>query len=773
MGLINLLLDTNPEEFVYYSGGTGGKGYTGGGIAPGMKSANDFYLINENSKPLITFDINNNGISDANVPDTLQALSDLNAAGSGGSGDFILRGGPITPLRSAIDVSRLERWGDTNLNRLQFFLKQSVLSRINPKTEASTGAGYAFGALNAGDYIFANTQAQAAVNAFGIHLNKNGVLDTSDISIGGVNFSGVLELNNYFDVVKNKSNIDNFNKVGGNRLVRLNNSIKNNSREALIPTPIGTGYQLNPDSGTNVIEYGGGSGNTLGLTSPTRIPFADQRTGGNNPNLLNSLFFEADETSNISGLKIGNYSVFKRSEIEYDQDNIFKEGIGVSSLYTKLTELSANPEDLLDSYSNIRYNLHSFETSVYTPTEAGTFPENTDRIGKGSWKQQDFIDQPKTEDNEILEDFRKKLNLSSKPQITFLSTSPGYQNKNIEKRVLLGDPGKKGNISNYQVGKRDTLGRSIGPTDRINALPVYRDTGVTPSFELKNDLCKFRIAVIDPNDPKKKTFIHFRAFLNSFSDGYQAEWKGQKYMGRAEELYKYGGFSRDISISFTVAAQSKEELYPMYRKLNFLASSLAPTYTTKGGYMAGNLSQMTVGGYLFEQPGFISSVDYDIPQESPWEISIPSTDETLSIGNEGFENSSLKEMPHIINVSLKFTPIHKFRPAINNITNANNNSSGLNDGNIYGKERFIGIDDGNSNGYDQRIATITGSTDNNTVDSLEPRALTTITSPISGELITSANDGNEGTPVVGQTEGGFDFGSFGSNSPTNPSYSGN
>ena len=132
MGLINLLLDTNPEEFVYYSGGTGGKGYTGGGIAPGMKSANDFYLINENSKPLITFDINNNGISDANVPDTLQALSDLNAAGSGGSGDFILRGGPITPLRSAIDVSRLERWGDTNLNRLQFFLKQSVLSRINP-----------------------------------------------------------------------------------------------------------------------------------------------------------------------------------------------------------------------------------------------------------------------------------------------------------------------------------------------------------------------------------------------------------------------------------------------------------------------------------------------------------------------------------------------------------------------------------------------------------------------------------------------------------------
>ena len=70
-------------------------------------------------------------------------------------------------------------------------------------------------------------------------------------------------------------------------------------------------------------------------------------------------------------------------------------------------------------------------------------------------------------------------------------------------------------------------------------------------------------------------------------------------MGRAEKLYKYGGFDRDVSVSFTVVAQSKEELIPMYKKLNFLASSLSPTYT-KSGYMAGNLSQMTIGGYLYE-----------------------------------------------------------------------------------------------------------------------------------------------------------------------------
>ena len=315
--------------------------------------------------------------------------------------------------------------------------------------------------------------------------------------------------------------------------------------------------------------------------------------------------------------------------------------------------------------------------------------------------------------NLFIDDFRKKLDTTSNPQNTFSSISPSYKDKNIEKRVNLGDPGKKGDVSNYQKGKRDITGFARGPLDTITAFPIYRSNNVTSNFKEKNDLVKFRIAVIDPESPSKKTFIHFRAFLNNFSDGYKASWKGQKYMGRGEELYKYDVFNRDISVSFTVVAQSKEELYPMYRKLNFLASSLAPTYT-KAGYMAGNLSKMTVGGYLYEQPGFISSVDYDVPNDTPWEIGIPSGDTANSVGNQGFEDSALKEMPHRIEVSLNFTPIHKFRPSINTITTPNNANSGLKDTNTYGNERFIAIADGsglNHNGYDVRPTNDRGTTE--------------------------------------------------------------
>jgi hypothetical protein len=167
-----------------------------------------------------------------------------------------------------------------------------------------------------------------------------------------------------------------------------------------------------------------------------------------------------------------------------------------------------------------------------------------------------------------------------------------------------------------------TNGSGIGPVDKINALPIYRSEKVKDNSKAPvNDLIKFRIAAIDGSNPRFKTFIHFRAFIDGFSDSYSANWGSVKYLGRGENFYNYTGFDRKISLSFTVAAQSKEELIPMYKKLNYLASNLAPDYSPFG-YMRGPLVQLTVGGYLYEQVGFITSLTYNIPNDSPWEIGI-------------------------------------------------------------------------------------------------------------------------------------------------------
>ena len=150
--------------------------------------------------------------------------------------------------------------------------------------------------------------------------------------------------------------------------------------------------------------------------------------------------------------------------------------------------------------------------------------------------------------------------------------------------------------------------------------------------------------------------MHFRAFINNFSDSYSPKWNSINYVGRGNTLYNYEGFTRDVKIGFTVAAQSKQELMPMYYKLNYLASTLAPDYT-EAGFMRGTLYKMTMGAYLFETPGIITSLNYTIPEQSPWEINIghSKTEETK-------EDNSVKELPHIINVDLGFTPIQDFLP---------------------------------------------------------------------------------------------------------------
>jgi hypothetical protein len=234
----------------------------------------------------------------------------------------------------------------------------------------------------------------------------------------------------------------------------------------------------------------------------------------------------------------------------------------------------------------------------------------------------------------------------------------------------------------------------VGAVDKINALPIYRSEKMDDS-PVTNDFVKFVIAAIDNNDPKFSTFIHFRALLDSFSDSYSAQWNNVKYLGRGENFYSYDGFTRTISLSFTTAAQSKPELIPMYKKLNYLASQLTPDYSPKG-YMRGPLVKLTVGGYLYEQPGFIQDLSYDLITDAPWEIAI-----NESGGNDIF----VKQLSQMVKVTgFTFIPIHNFVPSKqglgtldpNGITENVNTEANLIDSNTYGPQRYIALSNGST-----------------------------------------------------------------------------
>ena len=213
------------------------------------------------------------------IPDQNQQIpsDDLSAT------DFLLRGGINAARDTADDLIRLGKYF-TDLKSpsgLLFTAKQNVLSSIAVKTQASTVGP------NEGAYTPLSTLAQAGINFIGGHVDKQGINP----------FQGV---RTYEDV---KDNV-----VGGpngatNRLVVLRDSKILPKSDVFNPSllrqnPIQTALSLATGVSflkTELLSYSGGPNSTLGV-GQTVIKFADQRTGVNNPNLLNSGFFATKNT---------------------------------------------------------------------------------------------------------------------------------------------------------------------------------------------------------------------------------------------------------------------------------------------------------------------------------------------------------------------------------------------------------------------------------------------------------------------------------------------
>jgi hypothetical protein len=389
---------------------------------------------------------------------------------------------------------------------------------------------------------------------------------------------------------------------------------------------------------------------------------------------------------------------------------------GVSGKYSRLTN-----EPINNYFNFLGAQIDTYNHNVYNPiTGSNTWPKNNQLVnanGTYVYNQKDLIETPlntfKLSGSPRIQDFRRILRdvSSQNPQsITAKSATTsgqlaeslpysGPDAGNLEKRVNIGDPGKRANkdYSNYANGVSygsidTTMGFYSTGLDKINSLPIYRSENALRDANVTNDFVKFRIAVIDNDKPNFKTFMNFRAFLGPISDAYSAAWNNFQYLGRGENFYTYGGFTRTISLSWTVAAQSKQELIPMYKKLNFLASTLAPDYSPKG-YMRGNLVQLTIGGYLFEQPGFITGLTYEMGEDSPWEIGIGTTPRS--------EDGTVKELTQIIKVTgFNFTPIQRFVPRLQD-----NSFGGDGEGfaSSYGPEHFISLANGggDNNNYEK------------------------------------------------------------------------
>ena len=181
------------------------------------------------------------------------------------------------------------------------------------------------------------------------------------------------------------------------------------------------------------------------------------------------------------------------------------------------------------------------------------------------------------------------------------------------------------------------------------------------------DLITFRFDTIEiestgqDSGAQGSTALVFRAFLTGLTDNHSADYSSFRYVGRGDNFYAYNGFTRIVSFNFKIAAQSRSEMRPLYRKLNYLVSQLYPDYqgftrrdksVLGSGFMRAPLLKVTIGDYIAGQPGFLTSMNIAVPDASPWEINYERDN-----GIDG-----MYQLPHVLDVACQFTPIHDFLP---------------------------------------------------------------------------------------------------------------
>jgi hypothetical protein len=607
-----------------------------------------------------------------------------------GTDDFI-RGGAIGSAQAAVnDTFRIGAFL-TDLPRGPIFIaKQVGLQLSNPKLEVKKGIrsltngglnlsiGSLLGTLTGGTLgptriynLGINTIAQVPANAFGIHFSRHGLLPIRDNS---TNYESVVTFNNES------------NKSKDNRLVELANDFNlgkatlfSQQRQAALAQALNqvsgflagtlgvpnlTNLKLNPTKNIIAGPYIGGPSSVYGIGSTIISRYA--YTGDSFKN--NAIFLSNEANRELSQSNLNYYNTLGLSKQYFSNNQKITDSNNIDSStptkkptqlvgYTYNNENNKLTGDLIDIIGQ-----GTISTIVQGFTNTGTNPKyNTyQKLLKNKiLTDNQYYDSSVTPTNPLKLAYLNTFNffqrdattdeLTDKNNPAYTPADPKYQA--VGYRNGYGDIVKV-NATKGWLGLSREQRVGSGRTDSINLTPIfYTNTGTigdTPPITIPNtnvqtinDLVKFRIQAIDGTNPDASDWMIFRAYVTQFSDSVDATWNPVKYAGRGEDFYIYGGFGRKIQIGFKVAALSEKEMEPMYQKLNYLMGNLMPDYN--GTLMRGPLVKMTIGNWLDGQAGILNSLSYNVPQDSPWEIALTSDKNLI--------------LPHVVEVSMTFTPI--------------------------------------------------------------------------------------------------------------------
>ena len=514
--------------------------------------------------------------------------------------DFLLRQGAIR--NSGKDVSRLTKLFFSTTKGLSFTTTTNLLSRTSVKTEATLGPAYAGGAINQGVYLPTSTLAQVGVGFTGTHLNLLGLDPTSPMS--GVVEGGLFPgggLIRYEQVVRDLNNQEG--DSSNNRLV----SLYDTKISDLTPTPKNS---LVASSPLDILSYSGGPGSILGV-GKTIIKRASNTTG------INEYGWGVKEFITGSLSKVA-------SSITYFNENNPSGSISTVTFGAGSTDKDNNlslPAAITSSLNYAKSGISQAKTYFNENNPSGSI----DTVAFGAGADQQIVT------------LKTAYNKPDGNPITHnnANRTREYNTENKFKQYRYGNLGSPQNGNNQYTYGGDKFNANI--TNDLN-------TTLPSTNAPNNQLFKFYLNLLDPQDPSANNYLYFQAYVDSFSDNISAHYDDYTYTGRGYPSFKYKGFSRDISLGFTIVATNPDQIVPIYDKLNRLIQNLAPNYSNSG-YIRGNFVKLTFGDYLNNVPGIIKGFSLN-----------PIFDVGFDIGTG--ENSSGKQLPKGIRVDgFMFTPI--------------------------------------------------------------------------------------------------------------------
>jgi hypothetical protein len=522
-----------------------------------------------------------------------------------------IRGGFLGAANASIvDTFRVGSW---IVNNPLWIAKQIGLQLSNPRLEIPKNASLL---TNPGNILSLgtngiiqptriynlgiNTALQVPVNAFGVHFYRHGL-------------GPVMDDNQKYEAIA-RANNDFLGLPNNNRLVSLKNKLKIGSLVVGSFPPVLTGLlgaasRILPDSVNSILntifgdntpidDYLTGPNSVYGIGSTTIRRYQNTSIGAKGGE-LNNLFLSKGEDvwNNNTAITDINYGFGKNIPLVSNFFGLSKDIIDASNQ----TGIDSNgnlvvPVPELPDYTNI-----TLANNGSTAVDYGKASPSLRKYG-------DLFAAIKTNiEQSIPFSDAERYNPTTAINSPFTADRRYFKTQDLTAKAGL----DRGAADFRYYGKRKTSDEG--------SVSTYGE-GAKVFERYDSDILTVIFRGVDPFTLNEERWA-FSAYLSNFRDEFGATWNDVNYIGRSETFYIYSKFRRSVSFSLKIPCFNRTQLFEKHRALGQLASTTAGRYNPNGtNTLGGMLLRLNVGNYLVGEYATMNSLQYNIPDDSSWDI---------------------------------------------------------------------------------------------------------------------------------------------------------